>query len=67
MRVAARSTCADHWGMDIDKAALVTVERALARVPLTRRRRVPKLLKRKGCPEFGRPSQLAPQGRCEQQ
>ena len=40
-----------YQGMDIDKAAWITAERALARVPLVRRRKVLKLLVRKGRPK----------------
>jgi hypothetical protein len=45
--MAARTTRADHQAMDIDKAALVTIQRALARVSLVRRRKVLRMLKRR--------------------
>jgi hypothetical protein len=49
MRVATPPTWADTLhAMDMDKAAWMTVERALARVPLVRRRKVRRMLKRKG-------------------
>jgi hypothetical protein len=50
MALECRPTGADHQGMDTTKAAWITIERALARVPLVRRRKVRKMLKRKGRP-----------------
>jgi hypothetical protein len=32
---ASRTTWADHWAVDIEQAARLTIQRALARVPLT--------------------------------
>jgi hypothetical protein len=36
MALQPHATWADHLAMDIDKAAWITIERALARVPLGR-------------------------------
>jgi hypothetical protein len=45
MRLVKSGAGANHGGMDIDTAAWITVKRALARVPLKKRRKVMRMLK----------------------
>lgn len=44
LRVAYLRHLGDHWAMDIEKAAWITIQRALERVPLPRRRKVLRML-----------------------
>ena len=44
LRQASRALHADHGAVDVQQAAIITINRALARAPLQRRKRALKLL-----------------------
>jgi hypothetical protein len=50
MHLVDKAARGDHPAMDIDKSAWITIERALARFPLVRRRKVLKMLKATSAP-----------------